>query len=29
LAALREKKGLDPCGQELGKEDGDACIIEE
>ena len=29
LAAIREKKGLDPCGQELGKEDADACIIEE
>ncbi len=29
LAAIREKKGLDPCGQELGSEDADACIIEE
>jgi xanthine dehydrogenase molybdenum-binding subunit len=29
LAAIREKKGLDPCGQELGNEDPDACIIEE
>ncbi len=29
LAALREKKGLDPCGQELGSDDADACIIEE
>jgi xanthine dehydrogenase molybdenum-binding subunit len=29
LAAIREKKGLDPCGQELGKEDADVCIIEE
>jgi len=29
LAAIREKKGLDPCGQALGSEDGDACIIEE
>jgi xanthine dehydrogenase molybdenum-binding subunit len=29
LAAIREKKGLDPCGQELGKEGADECIIEE
>jgi xanthine dehydrogenase molybdenum-binding subunit len=29
LAAIREKKGLDPCGQELGTEEPDACIIEE
>jgi xanthine dehydrogenase molybdenum-binding subunit len=29
LAAIREKKGLDLCGQEVGKEDPDACIIEE
>jgi len=29
LAAIREKKGLDPCGQVLGSEDADACIIEE
>ena len=29
LAALREKKGLDPCGQELGKDDAQACVIEE
>jgi xanthine dehydrogenase molybdenum-binding subunit len=29
LAAIREKKGLDPCGQALGKEDAGVCIIEE
>jgi xanthine dehydrogenase molybdenum-binding subunit len=29
LEAIRAKKGLDPCGQESGKEDSDACIIEE
>ncbi len=29
LAAIREKKGLDPCGQEIGSDDADACIIEE
>ena len=29
LAAIREKKGLDPCGQKLGKEDAGVCIIEE
>jgi xanthine dehydrogenase molybdenum-binding subunit len=29
LSAIREKKGLDPCGQVLGAEDADACIIEE
>ena len=29
LAAIREKKGLDPCGQELGSGDADACVIEE
>ena len=29
LAAIREKKGLDPCGQELGSGNADACIIEE
>ena len=29
LAALRQKKGLDLCGQELDKDDADACIIEE
>jgi xanthine dehydrogenase molybdenum-binding subunit len=29
LAALREKRGLDPCGRELGKKDIDECILEE
>ncbi|MGD8285459.1 MAG: xanthine dehydrogenase family protein molybdopterin-binding subunit [Desulfobacterales bacterium] len=29
LAAIREKKGLDLCGQEVDKEDVDECIIEE
>ncbi|CAB1057244.1 Xanthine dehydrogenase, molybdenum binding subunit (EC [Olavius sp. associated proteobacterium Delta 1] len=29
LAAIREKQGLDVCGQEPGQDDGDACIIEE
>jgi xanthine dehydrogenase molybdenum-binding subunit len=29
LAAIREKKGLYPCGQELGSGDADACVIEE
>jgi xanthine dehydrogenase molybdenum-binding subunit len=29
LAALREKKGLDPCGQQLGKDDAEACVIAE
>jgi xanthine dehydrogenase molybdenum-binding subunit len=29
LAAIREKKGLDPCGQELDKKDVDECILEE
>lgn len=29
LEAIRAKKGLDPCGQELGKEDAQVCIIEE
>jgi xanthine dehydrogenase molybdenum-binding subunit len=29
LAALREKSGLDPCGQEIGKDDVDECVIEE
>lgn len=29
LAAIRKKKGLDPCGQELENEDADVCIIEE
>jgi xanthine dehydrogenase molybdenum-binding subunit len=29
LAAIREKKGLDLCGQESGKDDADECIIEE
>ena len=29
LAAIREKKGLDLCGQESGKDDADACVIEE
>jgi len=29
LAAIREKNGLDPCGQTLGNEDADVCIIEE
>ena len=29
LAALREKEGKDLCGQEVGSEDADACVIEE
>jgi len=29
LAAIREKKGLDLCGQEVGKEDAEQCVIEE
>jgi CO/xanthine dehydrogenase Mo-binding subunit len=29
LAAIRENQGLDPCGQEKGKEDAQECIIEE
>ncbi len=29
LAAIREKKGLDLCGQEKGAADGEACVIEE
>ena len=29
LAALREKRGLDPCGQEFGEKDIDECILEE
>jgi hypothetical protein len=29
LAAIREKKGLDLCGQEAGKDDADECVIEE
>ena len=29
LATIREKKGLDPCGQEFESEDVDECIIEE
>jgi len=29
LAAIREKKGLDPCGQEVGQEDTGECVIEE
>jgi xanthine dehydrogenase molybdenum-binding subunit len=29
LAAIRAKKGLDPCGTDLGKEDAEECIIEE
>jgi xanthine dehydrogenase molybdenum-binding subunit len=29
LAAIREKKGLDPCGQTLGNEAAGVCIIEE
>jgi xanthine dehydrogenase molybdenum-binding subunit len=29
LAAIREKKGLDLCGQESGKDDAEECIIEE
>ncbi len=29
LAAIREKKGLDPCGQQLGKDDAQQCVIEE
>lgn len=28
LAAIKEKKGLDPCGRELGKKHEDECIIE-
>jgi len=28
LAAIKEKKGLDPCGRELGKRHEDGCIIE-
>lgn len=28
LAAIREKKGLDPCGRELDKQHEDECIIE-
>ena len=28
LAAIKEKKGLDPCGRELGKRHEDECIIE-
>ena len=29
LAAIREKKGLDLCGQEAGKDDAKECVIEE
>ena len=29
LAAIREKKGLDVCGQELDKDDAAECVIEE
>jgi xanthine dehydrogenase molybdenum-binding subunit len=29
LAAIREKEGLDLCGQEAGKDDAEECIIEE
>jgi xanthine dehydrogenase molybdenum-binding subunit len=29
LAAIREKKGLDLCGQESGKDDAEECVIEE
>lgn len=29
LAAIREKKGLDPCGRELGKKHPDQCVIAE
>ncbi|MBW2705890.1 MAG: xanthine dehydrogenase family protein molybdopterin-binding subunit, partial [Deltaproteobacteria bacterium] len=29
LAAIREKKGLDLCGQEVGQEDTGECVIEE
>jgi xanthine dehydrogenase molybdenum-binding subunit len=29
LEAIREKKGLDLCGQEVGKDDAEECIIEE
>ncbi|MBW2480448.1 MAG: xanthine dehydrogenase family protein, partial [Deltaproteobacteria bacterium] len=29
LAAIREKKGLDLCGQDTGKDDAEECIIEE
>lgn len=28
LSAIKEKKGLDPCGRELGKRHEDECIIE-
>ena len=29
LAAIREKKGLDLCGQEVGQKDIGECVIEE
>jgi xanthine dehydrogenase molybdenum-binding subunit len=29
LAAIREKQGLDPCGQEAGKDGAEECVIEE
>jgi xanthine dehydrogenase molybdenum-binding subunit len=29
LAAIREKKGQDLCGQEAGKDDAEECVIEE
>jgi xanthine dehydrogenase molybdenum-binding subunit len=29
LAAIREKQGLDVCGQEPGKDDAEECVIEE
>jgi CO/xanthine dehydrogenase Mo-binding subunit len=29
LSAIREKKGLDPCGREKGADPGEACVIEE
>jgi xanthine dehydrogenase molybdenum-binding subunit len=29
LAAIREKKGLDLCGQKKGEGAGEACVIEE
>ena len=29
LAAIREKQGLDLCGQETGKDDAEQCVIEE
>jgi CO/xanthine dehydrogenase Mo-binding subunit len=29
LAAIREKKGLDLCGQESGKDNAEECVIEE